>query len=363
MSIDLTLSAMIDATKAAKAAERGRNPAQPTDKLVEKIAGYAVLVEWIGKRLDTLMPGHGPAVEGPEFTKFDLPICPYKADDQDDGHAGVLVCNDGSVVAKCFHANCEGLTQPEGWNLQPTLANAAEDFGGVQLSAGKVFFDHASDAANLLLLLGISVDIPASLQSSKTMLELQKDGRYSLEIDNPADSTVSGWATDKSKKARKIVGEPTPEAEPIDVGLTADNVLRVVKDPATGKTLGLYMPGKKDGKSVWLPEDMPLIRPSINDLCGSELVDAILNTARSNPYWLDCQPFAQEFPGGRKWNLRAPQLATIRLRSFSASLASTIPMASCLGQACWRRITLGQPTTATKNTRPNRSVPAWLSRH
>jgi len=309
MSVDLTLANLINETKAAKAAERGRKPAQPTDRPAEKIPGHAVLVEWVGLRLDTLMPGHGPAVEGPEFTKYDLPVCPYKADDQDDGHAGVLVYPDGSVVAKCFHAYCEGLTQPEGWELQPTLANAAEDFGGVQLSAGKVFFDRASDAANLLLLLGISVNIPPSLQASKTMLELQKDGRYSVEIESLANAAVPGWATDKSKKARKIVGEPTPEAEPIDVSVTADSVLRVVKDPATGKTLGLYMPGKKDGKSVWLPEDMPLIRPSINDLCGSELVDAILNMARSNPYWLDCQPFAPEFPGGRKWNLRAPQLA------------------------------------------------------
>ena len=191
------------------------------------------------------------------------------------------------------------------FNREPDLATAARALGGGELPDNKGFqFDTFKDALPVVEALGQQIEIDDRFHYRETILRTNKDGRLVVRLEQkkneqkPSTGWVSargGWWEHVFRVTTEVPEGPradadhlvrrlqTPDRQPAGYVIRTDDGWTYEKESPVGKFLLAQGYSKGDG-------------------------DRLTGTAIGKPWRTVCIPFADEYPGGRQWNLHAPQL-------------------------------------------------------
>jgi hypothetical protein len=191
------------------------------------------------------------------------------------------------------------------FNRAPDLAIAARALGGMEDpdKKGEWLFDTAGEALEVASVLGQKIDVLDKMTGRETRLKANKDGRLAVEIAKEDDDEKwKGWIAKKDKWVRVFDTKTT--AEETDSLADYDHRLREVMTTAK-KPAGWMM--FKAGAWYWEEKDnikLSLLKAGLS----KPEAEAIMGGAVDMSWNLVNLPFHPEYPGGRQWNMDAPQL-------------------------------------------------------
>lgn len=215
----------------------------------------------------------------------------------------------------------QGISEAETWvidgsgwttcyfNRLPDVDTACRAYGG-QRTEGKPNYTFATGEAAIRAAeaLGQRLDIPADLRDRTT--ELRVNNNYLtvyVKKDKTKDTpdTIKGWVEKRGFWVKDLDKRITPD-DKSDIGeADYDGILRALRSPA-GDIAGWTYRSTQGDWNTTSPSTIKLILQGK----GQAKPDAeiIMGKCALNPWRIICQPFQQEFPGGRQWNMDAPQL-------------------------------------------------------
>lgn len=205
----------------------------------------------------------------------------------------------------------------DGWtwchlNRQPTLSESALAMGGVEDdSKGGFHFDETAQAISAVNAIGAEIKLPEGnkYEGRHTVLRKHKDGRLIVEIDKfTGDHGFEGWV-DKKKKWVRVYNINTEVSEEVTDYSQFDSVVRSIRTPSNVDAGWMIrvQGDSKDGVWVKHPESNAKKVLRAQGLAPSQ-VDVAAGDAIMRQWTIVNLPFHEEFPGGRQWNLGAPQL-------------------------------------------------------
>ncbi|MGA2254596.1 MAG: hypothetical protein ABSG53_08045 [Thermoguttaceae bacterium] len=194
------------------------------------------------------------------------------------------------------------------FNRTPDLSIAARAKGGMEdpEKTGEYIFETAKEAVEAAFALGQKLDLMDSMMERKVRLKTVKDGRLAVEIAKDEKSTekFKGWI-DKKDKWVRVFDTKTTNQDGDDLDFAEyDHKLREVMTTAK-KPAGWVM--QKDGQ--WFYEEKDNIKLSLlHEGLGEPEAKMVLGGCVKKSWNLVNLPFHPEYPGGRQWNMDAPQL-------------------------------------------------------
>ena len=233
-----------------------------------------------------------------------------------DHNCFLFPLNDGAWAVRRYS---KGVNEADTWeqdsngwtkcflNKEPNLAVASRTFNGIEDEGNKYVFSSAEEAIKAAELLGARLEVPDYMRNRETIIKPHKDGnRLVITTDRVnGDEKVKppGWLEAPGGKWKKIVnaslGQKTSE-----VGSLDNSVRHVVSE------LGIDCGWRMKIEDKWHKEPLAHVKMGIESLgySPSDLKN-ILGDSVNKPWYLTCRPFHPEYPGGRVWNMNAPQLA------------------------------------------------------
>lgn len=204
---------------------------------------------------------------------------------------------DGSGWTTCYY------------NRLPDVDTACRAYGGVRIEGKQRYiFPTGHDAIRAAEALGQQLSIPTELRDRAT--EIRVNGQYLtiyLTKDKDADSgrELKGWVKKRDYWVRDLDKKITPDDDS-DVGIVDyDSFLRAMRSPA-GEVAGWTFKTTQGDWSYTSGSQVKLVLQG-KGKAKSE-AEVIMGQCAVNPWKLVCQPFRDEYPGGRCWNQGAPQL-------------------------------------------------------
>ncbi len=202
---------------------------------------------------------------------------------------------DGSGWTRCY------------LNRDPSLHTAARMFTGNELPNGSYQFEDAESAQKTAHAIGANWDgLPNWATARNTIIKEHKDGRrIVIELerqDKDRADDMKGWVPIKGKWQR-IYSANINQVIESDVGNYDDLVRHIVTEQAEDYGWGLYSDGE------WRTEPLAHIKVALESM-GFDVKDlkSILGSSVFKCWSLVNIPFAEEYPGSRKWNRNAAQL-------------------------------------------------------
>lgn len=199
---------------------------------------------------------------------------------------------------------------PTGWttcyfNIDPDFDTACRLKGGVKSSSGQYVFVCGWDALKAAELLGFNPDLDVSDEflNRTGYLKQLKGNELSLRIERQDGDPISlaDWCSIRSPRAWELVG--TYNNTKIELE-TPDSFLRHVIQGT--QEAGWYL----FTSTLWIKESKTNI---ISALAARGIqrndTEVLLGQAIYNPWILVKIPFEREYPGGKQWNVGAPQLS------------------------------------------------------
>jgi hypothetical protein len=247
---------------------------------------------------DTKSTGATGAAQGADHNCFAFPI-----DHPEGGWVirryakGVEESNnweqDGSGYTRCY------------FNCDPSLKNAAQNFGGMEDEKGAFHFNDSKAVAACARALGIKIKLPEWSWQHKAKIHQHKDGRLVVSFKKEATDhydDIPGWREDKGHWTRIFNANLQETFEP--EAIKHDDIIRHLStDKSTDRGWVVNAAGK------WREEPYTHVRLAMKShgLRDSE-INKILGDCVLEPWILANEPFKEEFLGGRLWNRDAPQL-------------------------------------------------------
>lgn len=234
----------------------------------------------------------------------------------DNGAWKVYRFSPGVSEASTWEQDGEGWTTSY-FNHIPNLKIAARASKGTEdAEHGGFVFDHATEAADAVKLLGEKLTIPREagpdILERQTRLKAHKDGRLTAMIvkkaeDNGQAMKAAGWLPNKKGDWWSKVFDTQAEKKNSDLlVLDFDNMVRCLKSPA-GERSG-WMIIDDSGSWVRVPKDDARSKLLAKGHAKPE-AEIILGLAGEKNWAVVNMPFKPEYPGNRQWNLNAAQYA------------------------------------------------------
>jgi hypothetical protein len=201
----------------------------------------------------------------------------------------------------------------QGWtwcnyNRAPDLNEASVALGGAELEGGKGFhFGSVVNAGQVVKSLGSKLALPGGNDYEKRAATLRKnsDGRLVVEIDRwEGDVGFDNWNGQKKNKWIKVFNISVDSADSEDDYSRYDTLVRSCRSPSDADS-GWRI--RVNGGS-WIKHPRENVTSVLSLVKPPDVPAAnILGTAIMNQWIMVCKPFHEEHPGGRQWNLGAPQ--------------------------------------------------------
>jgi hypothetical protein len=207
------------------------------------------------------------------------------------------------------------------YNQIPTLRLACIGAGGKDhLDKNKFMFDNVSSLNLALSYIGADYQVPEEL--IRTFYLSNKGAENRLVIETEAKSRdeedfVTEFKTwiRKGKFFIKVLNEKiTNERDDPDLFVTIDNKLRLVKEVDVTDTGSMGGSAStwffKDATGKWVIHTEANISKILKGVYGlnNNLLTQYFGLAANNAWTHVNIPFREEYPGGREWNYKAPQL-------------------------------------------------------
>lgn len=193
------------------------------------------------------------------------------------------------------------------FNRHPDLETISRSYDAVENEKGWFIFGQSSVAAEALVNIGVTLGVP--MQERKTSVREHPDGqRLILKVQRDAvhddGQIMKDWEACKDGTWTRIVNAPKKAVKENTIIANFDDVVRHLIS-TDGQDLGWVL---KDNNSNWNFEPMANARLYFKHKGKKDNdIEQILGAAVINPWRVICQPFKDEYPGGRNWNRKAPQ--------------------------------------------------------
>lgn len=256
---------------------------------------------------------------------------------------GCFALEDNILTSNCFlfplpnggwrvYRFSPGITETETWiqdgagwttcyfNRLPDVETACRANMGQRIE-GKphyIFPDghHAIKAAEAL---GQKLDLEPALRDRTTEIRVN-NGYLTVYIKkekDDVDKRMTGWI-EKPKYWVRDLNKRLPKDDTSDLGETDfDGILRSLRSPS-GEVAGwMFWSAQGD----WSGTNSGIVKMIMQGKGQTKPdAEAIMGRCAVNPWKIICQPFREEYPGGRQWNINAPQL-----RFIPAQLGDDLP--------------------------------------
>lgn len=189
-------------------------------------------------------------------------------------------------------------------NREPDLEIAARAKGGVEHKKAGWVFKEAEVAMQALAQMGTHIDLPPKYGARTTHVIPRKDGKIILEMKREdGDVLADGWLEEKGKW-QKVIKTPAAVAYEPEVNNYDDVIRHLVT--LEGSDAGWVI--RSD--NLWVAEPLSHIKMALQaqGIPQSE-INVILGSSITRRWTLVNYPFQHEYPGDRKWNRKAAQLA------------------------------------------------------
>ena len=240
----------------------------------------------------TNAPGANP--DQPNCFAFPLP----------DGAWNVYRFSKGHREAQTWTQDGVGWTSCH-FNRTPDLATACRALGGAELrDEGGFQFATFVAASRAIAAMGEDISLPPMYEGRATLLKANKDGRLVVQIEQHKgeDRPAYNWANKRGPVWECVLGVQTAGVEE---ETDFDHLLRVVVTPA-GENAGTYV---ASASGSWDQHNGSLVKMYLQGLGHTKLrAEEVIGSAVKGRWEVVSLPFQSEYPGGRRWNLHAPQL-------------------------------------------------------
>lgn len=228
-----------------------------------------------------------------------------------DGSFIVFRFGQGTIEHGLWNQDREGWTWCN-YNRQPNLSEASVALGGAELENNKGFrFETVDNAKSAVAALGSKLELPASNNYSERTATLRKnkDGRLVVEIERrDSDSGFDGWDGQKRNKWVKVFNVMVDTQDEEDDYTRFDTLVRSCRSTSNADA-GWRIRVKSEVGSEWIKHPRENVASVLSLVAPPGVPLAkVMGSAILNQWLLVCKPFHEEFPGGRQWNLGAPQL-------------------------------------------------------
>jgi len=193
------------------------------------------------------------------------------------------------------------------FNRLPDLDTACRAYGGLP-TEGKpnYMFPDSESAVKAALALGQKLDIPDDLKGRPVELRVHNGFLITyLKKSKDDPETIKGWNLKKGQWIQDSKKKLTPD-DKSDLGDNDyDNVVRSLRS-LNGEIIGwTYQSTQGD----WNETNAGTIKMILQGKGQAKTeAEVIMGKCAVHPWQIMCLPFADEFPGGRRWNRQAPQL-------------------------------------------------------
>lgn len=198
------------------------------------------------------------------------------------------------------------------YNRRPALDAAASVHGAKPLNKGGYEFGMLKDAARMIKDdlasdENLEIDVPEKLATRRAIVRKSANGQIVIEVPKVADDgDFENWnSTDKKGYWSQLVATQAVPLEP--VAGDYDNIIRCLETP-NDQPAGWAVARRRDGG--WSRKNASSVK-LILQAFGHAKPDAevVMGQAEIQTWKIVTHPFAPEYPGDRRWNLGAPQLA------------------------------------------------------
>lgn len=227
-----------------------------------------------------------------------------------DGSWAVRRFSPGTAEADTWQQDGKGWTRCF-LNRTPDLATLCLTHHGVELERGGYQFRQTDFAVKVLLALRIDLTIPTFLLARKAIL---KPGRATVQNkliikierdENDSQDQLQGWSEDKDWWVRVIHSEVPLETEEEKDTDYDDMIRHIVSN--TGDA-GWVLRNQQS----WITEPLQHVKHVLTALGHNPKEAGMLTGSLVMRSWeIVNMPFRAEYPGGRKWNRNAVQLAVL----------------------------------------------------
>lgn len=201
----------------------------------------------------------------------------------------------------------------EGWttcyfNRTPDLATACKAHGGIEdPEKHEWVFTTADQAIQAAAALGQQISIDPSMANREARLKLSRDNRlivYVTKEEHDTQEQMPGWLAKKNRWIRQFEKKLSDNPDE-ELGLNdCDNILRSLVTPG-GDHAGWFCRLESGGWSRQPASHIKMLLQHIGMDKGT--AEATMGGAVKRAWTLVNLPFREEYPGGRQWNLDAPQ--------------------------------------------------------
>lgn len=213
----------------------------------------------------------------------------------------------GTVEHDLWSQDRQGWTRCN-YNKQPNLAEASVALSGAELENNKGFHFESVDSAKAVVeALGSKLLLPTDNDYNKRSATLRqnKDGRLVVEIDQrDTDTGFDSWDGQKKKKWIKVFNIAVDIDGEEEDYTRFDTIVRSCRSPSNADA-GWRICVNSGG---WIKHPRENVTSVLSLITPPDVPPAkIMGSAILNQWLLVCKPFHEEHPGGRQWNLGAPQ--------------------------------------------------------
>lgn len=202
----------------------------------------------------------------------------------------------------------------QGWttcvfNRPAKLKTAAKALKAKELKRGYEF-ETLADAAKALEAVGINLDVPDTIKDRKTTVRTDKENRLHVgTLRSNVDPDPGGqWsnADNKAVWSQIIDGPPVDDTSSNAASVNTSQLDRVRALKTTGNQSAGW--AIQEDNSIWTETNLTHAKSVLASLGFTKSdIEIAVGLAVRNAWSLVKLPFQPEYPGGRQWNLRAPQ--------------------------------------------------------
>lgn len=228
----------------------------------------------------------------------------------DDGAWRVFRFGAGTSEHKSWTQDGKGWTTCY-YNRRPTLDAAAAAGGAKVLAKGGFEFGMLRDAARVISEdmandPTLEINVPEKLATRRAVVRKTANGQVVIEVPKVSDDPdMPAWnSSDKKGYWSQVVNT---QAEPNgDISGDYDNILRCLETP-NSQPAGWAVTKENGAWTRKAPGSVKTILQSFGH--AKPDAEVVMGVSERRPWELVTVPFAPEYPGDRRWNLGAPQLA------------------------------------------------------